>query len=338
MKSPTSQRFVQLDALRGIAALWVMLFHLTVRFDELYGHPQGLPFYLPDGRHGVHLFFMISGFVILMTLDKTKSILDFAFFRFSRLYPLYWCAAALTFTIVAIAGLPGREVSVKDALINLTMIPEVLGAELIDNCYWSLQVELFFYMLMAFIVAIGFRRYLIAIIALLVFADIGLLLYWDAPAITLPKMVKAVRLLLGLRFLHLFLFGIVCYEMRSVRRWYQPLLLLLCVLAAAVDHPLEHFGIIAGCGALFFWATRWEVPLLQSRWLVFLGVISYPLYLLHQNIGYVVIREAYAYGAPGIVAVGAAIAVGIVLATILSFTVEHPFNQWLRGQYKRWWK
>ena len=88
---------MELDALRGIAAFSVVLFHYTARYDSIYGHSNRLLFKFNYGHLGVNLFFIISGFVIFMTLDRTKSVIDFVVARFSRLYPAYWTALALTF-------------------------------------------------------------------------------------------------------------------------------------------------------------------------------------------------------------------------------------------------
>jgi peptidoglycan/LPS O-acetylase OafA/YrhL len=95
-------RLFELDVLRGIAALGVVMYHYTTHYDELYGHSQKVLIYFPFGQYGVELFFIISGFVIFMSLERTKSSLDFIVGRFSRLYPAYWTAVILTFTIVTV--------------------------------------------------------------------------------------------------------------------------------------------------------------------------------------------------------------------------------------------
>jgi peptidoglycan/LPS O-acetylase OafA/YrhL len=109
------KRLYELDVLRGIAAFGVMLYHYTFRFEALYrhpGHPSGA---LWDAfRHfafGLPMFFIISGFVILMTLDRTERASDFVYARFNRLFPAFWAAIAVTFIITHVFGLPGRTVS-----------------------------------------------------------------------------------------------------------------------------------------------------------------------------------------------------------------------------------
>lgn len=332
---PHGGRLPQLDALRGLAALWVMFYHWTVRYDEIYGHASQ-PFSLPDGRHGVYLFFMISGFVILMTLDKIRSVRDFVFFRFARLYPTLWTCAACTLAVVAVLGLPGREVTLKDALMNITMVPYTLGFQFVDQSYWSLEVELFFYGLMAIIVALGLRRWLVPVLALLVLMNIGALLL-PGPVTALPKVIKLMRLLLSMRYLHLFLFGIVCYEMMRDKKGWHWLLLVLCVSVSFFEDEftLVRSGMVALLGVLFWAGTRFNIPPLQNRVLLFFGLISYPLYVLHQNIGYALIRSSYQAGWSGIAGLAIASVVVVPLAFLVSSRIELPANRMLRDWYRR---
>jgi peptidoglycan/LPS O-acetylase OafA/YrhL len=94
MSRNDSRRVVELDVFRGVAALWVAMFHLTLRYDEAFLHQPAPLKPLLDGTYGVELFFMISGFVILMTLQRSRSWVDFAVHRFARLYPAYWLSVA----------------------------------------------------------------------------------------------------------------------------------------------------------------------------------------------------------------------------------------------------
>jgi len=82
-------RIQELDSLRGIAAVAVVLYHFTYRFGELYEFQTPPPFQVTLGQYGVQLFFIISGFVIFMTLNRTRRPLDFVVSRFSRLHPTY---------------------------------------------------------------------------------------------------------------------------------------------------------------------------------------------------------------------------------------------------------
>ncbi|MBL8484418.1 MAG: acyltransferase, partial [Rhodocyclaceae bacterium] len=140
-----ARRLVEVDALRGIAALAVVFFHYTTRFDQLYPGYEPPSLAMPLGHYGVNLFFIISGFVIFMTLDRTSRPMDFVMSRFSRLFPAYWTAIVLTFVVTHQLGLPGKLVGLDTLLVNVTMIQGLLGFGHVDGVYWTLEVELLFY-------------------------------------------------------------------------------------------------------------------------------------------------------------------------------------------------
>lgn len=79
--------------------------------------------------------------LFFLTLDKTVHTVDFVVSRFFRLYPAYWSAVIITFSVIYVFSLPGREVNIDSALINLTMIQTWLRVDNVDGVYWTLAVE-----------------------------------------------------------------------------------------------------------------------------------------------------------------------------------------------------
>ena len=142
------ERLVELDGLRGLAALSVVLFHLTTRFDRVYGHVTAPLLSHPLGHYGVQFFFGLSGFVIFMTLKRTQRPADFIVSRASRLFPAYWAAIAITTAVVAFGALPDLRQSPAVVLLNLTMLEGFVGKPYVDGVYWTLTVELAFYVCM----------------------------------------------------------------------------------------------------------------------------------------------------------------------------------------------
>jgi peptidoglycan/LPS O-acetylase OafA/YrhL len=127
-----ARRLSSLDGLRGLAALSVVAYHYS----------PTLGYY---GLLGVELFFVISGFVILMTLEPVHSLAEFAVGRAARLYPAYWLS-------VAVAGLflwATHQAGAKSILINATMLQAFLQRPSIIDPYWTLAYELWFYAVMA---------------------------------------------------------------------------------------------------------------------------------------------------------------------------------------------
>jgi len=96
-------RLTELDALRGIGALCVLIFHYSTRFHELFPQASHVPFSFPGGNYRVLLFFTISGFAIFFTLDRIRTVADFVVNRFARLYPAYLVAMLLTLSIEYLA-------------------------------------------------------------------------------------------------------------------------------------------------------------------------------------------------------------------------------------------
>ena len=162
----TSQgRISHLDGLRGVAIAVVLLYHAYARWPDLYPYHDRFAAnpLVNTVIAGVNLFFIISGFVILMTLHKCRGFGDFMGRRWLRLFPAMLVCALL---IVATAGwLPERpqgSVGFLDILPGVTLIGDGYGTQWlwhalgaatghafrpVDGAFWSLYVEVKFYIL-----------------------------------------------------------------------------------------------------------------------------------------------------------------------------------------------
>ena len=335
----TSDRLLGLDVLRGFAAMAVMLGHYTIWFGDNYGHPQPLLFYPQLGEYGVPLFFMISGFVIRMTMDRCDTVRDFAVSRLARLFPVYWAAVVLTYLVVSLAGLPGREVSFATMLINLTMCQQFFNLENVDTVYWTLYIELCFYLVAALVLWSGRRSLLVAALVILIVANLvgfNYTLLFHIPGVWhISPWVPRPPLDL-LEFAHFFLFGAALFEARTGWRWWMLPVIALCLVATKWNHTWEHVAIVLAISVIFALLTRVQVPFLVNRLTVYLGTISYSLYLIHANIGFVLIRWGYEQNWNGNVLVILACVLSLALASVLTFAVEQPINRMLRRRYAAW--
>lgn len=142
-----SGRITELDALRGVAATSVLYFHI--------GAAAGLSTPGVLGQYGVSLFFIISGFVITMTTSK-GGIQEFIASRIARLFPTYWCAIIVT-SIFAFL-LEKHAVPFRTIIINIPMVQSLLKAGDVDGTYWTLAVEMQFYIVMAILLWLGLIR------------------------------------------------------------------------------------------------------------------------------------------------------------------------------------
>jgi peptidoglycan/LPS O-acetylase OafA/YrhL len=326
-------RLSELDSLRGIAALVVVAFHYTFRYNQIYHHVNPLPFAASFGYHGIDLFFAISGFVILMTLERTRQPSDFLVSRFSRLYPAYWAAMILTTLVVNLGGLRDQQLSLKEFLENLPMIQTLLSVRLVDGAYWTLAIELCFYGCM-FLLFLG--RSLQRIEPLLVIW-IALKWLWATEFFGLHHMSWALGAILIQQYIPFFAIGMICYRLftgTTSVRW------AIAIIAFAVLTELCLDGIEMGVvavvvAAIFLLVSMGHGGWLRQRPLLWLGTVSYPLYLLHENIGRTVIHLIESRGFGEVVAVPIAVVIALLLAHAVNRLVEVPALEWIRSRYRR---
>jgi peptidoglycan/LPS O-acetylase OafA/YrhL len=324
-----------LDALRGVAATGVMLFHFTWWTDPAHPgvHRAHLAFVFPLGDFGVQLFFIISGFVILMTLERTRGVHDFVVSRLSRLYPAFLACFAVTALVARFSGVGWKGVYGMMLAANLTMVPTALGFPMLDPSYWSLLPEIVFYALAAAVCcAVGLRHVERASLLWLAGA-LAMRLYG------LERLPGRLVVLTDAEFCHLFVIGMMLYRLRggSVTRLTVPVLLVALGLSAFGPHwspmpidPVAYTALIAGFALAVGVATRLRLRLLEAGLLPFLGDVSYPLYLVHQIAGRAVIVRLEAAGVDANIAVAVAVLLAVVVATAISRTVEKPGQRLLR--------
>ncbi|WP_181850155.1 acyltransferase [Thalassospira profundimaris] len=309
-------RMAAIDGLRAIAVLMVVAFHYLGRWPNDYTGLSFAPMF-EFGWLGVDLFFVISGYCIAMTAERTGSLATFWGRRFGRLYPAYVAGVFLTFALVSYFGLPGKEVTVLQALGNLLFLNAVAMPP-VDGVYWSLIVELKFYFIYGFLLCISRR-----------------------PSIILGGMVGLFLLGLGLRLVGidhfdriirpehiiLFLIGAALFFAHTQNSGAQQrpyYLLAVCAYLAsfttgAYDAVVPYAAVTLLVGIIVI-ATR-RLPVLSILWPV--GLISYSWYLLHQNIGLLIIRAATNAGFGDALAVASAVTGTLALSMMLYFVFEN---------------
>lgn len=323
--SPRPARLQGLDGLRGVAALAVVTYHYLYHAPEIY--PQlGTPvWWARVGVEGVRLFFVISGFVIFMSLTGS-TLRVFAIRRFIRLYPIYWVAAALTFTVVAIVGLPGGEVGGWDALVNITMIHRYVGVPSIEPAYWTLAIELAFYVQCAALWRLGLltsRRLPVTLFAWFAAALAVDLLIGDRPTDSIAWIWQQVA-----SSLPVFMLGICAlqfYRGERDRRLYAFVAVVLAVYA--VHHPVLAVSGAASTALLLLVLRFPRVP--SWRPLLIVGEASYVLYLIHQNLGFVFMRALHSVGLGQAAVTALTFLAAIALAVAITYMIERPLRGYL---------
>lgn len=333
MTTAVSARDATLDYLRGGAALAVVCFHYFYKGPaEGWMQAERIPVVADIAAYGylgVHLFFMISGYVIMMTAQQS-GLRHFAASRVSRLVPAFWVGMLLTVLVEwAIPQAPFHLESVWQWLANLTLAPSWWGQSAIDGSYWSLAIEINFYLWVALVIALGQLRHI----------EFLLLMWLGISLVNVIRPMNAVQVFLIAQWAPLFAGGAFFFLVRQSgwTRRRRVALVLSCVLACGyafreygkLPEPGTWFslargpnlflviGLILAYFGVFWWlstANRASEPTAASD---LMGRLTYPLYLVHQNMGYALFNAALALGWVGAVG-GAGVTLGLVLLSLLA--------------------
>lgn len=153
-------RMAWLDVLRGFAALVVAYFHLqSYVLDRPADVVDG---WLDLGRYGVLVFFLVSGYVIMMSLERYGSLRRFWVGRIFRIYPALILTALLMLLIIAAGIRPlfpaHRREPVAAVLGHATMLQELLGVPSMVTVFWTLSYEMVFYLVISGLFVLGLHR------------------------------------------------------------------------------------------------------------------------------------------------------------------------------------
>ena len=295
-------RIAFLDGHRGLAILLVVGFHAFSRWSSRI--PNGdccanFPLF-GLGWLGVELFFLLSGFVILMTLDRCERARDFFRGRWLRLFPAMLVCSLIIYGSAPFfrerpAGAPDLD-SLLPGLVfmDLTWVQRVFRHPIpqLEGSFWSLYVEVKFYVFAALVYfRFGREALLKALVGLAGFALCVRLLH-QASSNSLVSHLDLLARDLGLDFWFWFAGGAAYYMYRQTGQGKWVRLALGCIVCGAcmlesAVHRFDWMNLAGGIaiGSLFAISMHSErlQGFLSGRLLQFLGFVSYPLYLLHEN-------------------------------------------------------
>jgi peptidoglycan/LPS O-acetylase OafA/YrhL len=353
-----------LDGLRAIAILMVMGFHYFVRWtpprSPVNAYPYGgIGSHIPIfeyGYLGVELFFIISGFVISMTLFRCRTFGHFAWKRFARLFPTILLCSVLTFVLLTLLPQGVFHPQMRDFFPSLSFTDPFIWSKLfggnfetIDGAYWSLAIEVKFYLwigILYFTVSgPRFFRSVAWVFGVLVTASalmhvLSLPHRWGLDFIfaagSLPWFVAGIGFFALYRDQTSKIGWILLIEAAA------GLLALQMADPATSVAPLVALPLFYGLFLAMLLRPAW-VTWLASPPLAALGVASYSLYLLHQDIGVAVLavfKQVVGTGHPAasillvLLVAGAMIAISLLIYRYWEAPSKAFLLAWQRGDAK----
>lgn len=336
----------QLDGVRGLAVLMVMVMHF---YDPVAARsPFGpLTRFIQQGGAGVDLFFVLSGFLITGILVASKEAVNYfqVFYvrRVLRIFPLYVAVVGLFFWVVV-------PLLQRHGYLEWVQRQEQIwywlflanwrhafgyndGAQL--SHFWSLAIEEQFYFVWSLAVWFATPRQLLSLsTGVLILVVMGRALAVSCGASDELIYFSTVTRLDPLAFGALLAISLRIREFFGRWGWF---LLVVCAGLSLLKLPLQIALLLNGTGAaaLVGLATTRQVPLLRMEWLRTFGKYSYGLYVLHYLIHGALVAVVNRFGPVefALFSIAGGIALSFCLAWISWNLLEHPILK-LKRHYK----
>jgi peptidoglycan/LPS O-acetylase OafA/YrhL len=346
-------RLRALDGLRLVAALMVAVYHYAGRGGDVttaWGTSPKSQFptlsqFATYGCLGVQVFFVISGFVICMS-GWGRPLKSFFASRAARLLPAYWAAILLVTAVFALPMVTYKALSPSDTLVNLTMLQYPLGVDRVLGVCWTLWAEVRFYALFALCVVLpgASRRRVILFCA-----------GWTlAAAITQGAHQPLLDIVFMPEYAPFFIGGVGLYlvhrDRKDVYGWGIVAVSFLIgqhyavreLWNAADPNAFAHRTTLGIVGVVAFGFVAVAAIALGGlnranwRWLTVAGALTYPFYLVHEHLGWVVIHALHrSLHLSSAVTFVLTLASMLLLAWLLNRFVEKPLTPRLRAALAR---
>lgn len=322
-------RNMQIEGLRGAATLIIIIYHMFDRYQQIY-LDNSISWMNQFGSFGVAIFFVIS-FYFLVDFNSEKISAQEGILLFCkkllRLWPMYVVAITLTFIVTHISHLPERTVDLKTYLLNFVLLNKIFDSNYVDGAHWYLTVLISIALISILFRIFNLHKNPLAYII------------W----VTLSFLVNTI----GIRFsilepdTHLIGGFYVCYasvvfsvkailevkntEKKLVSHWKWLSVILYSVIVLVLWGRIINLLELGVALLLFILCLYRKIGCLENSFLLFIAVVSYPIYLIHQNIGFVIqngitgLIGEWNYIIPAFASI-----VVILIGIVLHYLVEKP--------------
>lgn len=283
------KRLEFLDGFRGVAIIIAIFYHAFTRWAAIVPYGDSYAGIFNFGQVGIHLFLLISGFVIVMSLETHSGFASFLYKRWLRLFPAMLIATVLIFITAKFfyerpRGIPELNSVVPGLLfIEPSWLKAITGIPFssLEGSFWSLYVEMKFYIMFGLLFFfLGRTKAMIGLCTLFFISLLPLII--DSP------IVNKVLETLSFRHFAWFAGGAFAYLYFTGKEKYHLLFCIaICCCEILRTYWNDVYVIIASFSALLLFLLPIYIERLRSifsgKFLLFFGFISYPLYLIHEN-------------------------------------------------------
>jgi peptidoglycan/LPS O-acetylase OafA/YrhL len=346
----TKDRIQYLDALRGFAALWVVMVHVANMPQPAFYLPEWFGVYVTNGVMGVELFFVLSAFSLCLSMPghakEERPLLGFALRRFFRIAPLFYLMIVVTYFFNPAGFTFNFNTLLANVFFIFNFIPGHSYQTSLVIAGWTIGVEMAFYAIFPFVyhrtrdiyksifavaVALTISAIFYSVIHIFV-ADpgtynmysifyrapifmFGLVAFYAVPLLRNSKNSRGIALIL-LGSVPVLFFAIVKGQVAFVPAYYWQGLMFACLVVGMSQ--IQPGFIVNRC-------TSW------------LGKISYSVYLVHGPIVaalfpfYAKMREwDFGHIATYVFCLLVTVAIVICVASLTYRLLEKPSNDWGR--------
>ena len=341
-----TKHIVGLDFVRFMAAFLVMASHF---FFSAWLFPSNDPNALRPiwsapafGWIGVQIFFVLSGFVISYTASGATAF-SFLSSRIVRLVPAAWICSTITLLVILYVGEMPLQVALVRWLAALTFFPK---PPYIDKVYWTLGLEVFFYFEIFILLLVNKFKY-VEWFSVALASICGV--FWALFYTIKPDFIEHIR---QSREFAIMLVQHGCFFSLGIMLWLcvhrvtrlRIAMIVLCVICGIAQIVNEHHGqppapginqtpILAICVWLFslglmLASIYWRDHIKPAGWIRTLGLMTYPLYLVHNLLGMEIIKRIVGIGP--VLAVCVTMAMSIALSWLITVTLE----KWIQRSFR----
>ncbi|WON78533.1 acyltransferase [Serratia sp. UGAL515B_01] len=355
MTTEQVERIVFANILRGVAAIAVLISHyigifwvMNPAISSMMGVPElshlpalGFPLSLISeycivlGQFGVGVFFIISGLVIPFSL-KNESKLGFLHRRAIRIYPVYivgFSIVMLSLYALSFYAITPFNFAIGDMLAHLGVITRgPLNVNRIDGISWTLEVEIYFYLIMCVlgerIINFDVKKYIITASVVACFSAV---IFKTQGYLIGVQTASSLLFLLGTAYYSTIKKKISIKNLLIIQSVITALLLLLWLGVAESASYIIHWivGYILGI-AVFYICFLFRNKIKENALLSHFSAISYPLYVVHTLFGYAIMYVLVDSGSGPYTAVAVATLCAYMAALFIHFFVERPSMAWIK--------